>query len=695
MKKIFLLLVFVLISPMQNILSSNYQMHGVTVEDPFEYLEQMQSEQTQKWLDGQEAQANNYFSQISNRDKIKESLKANSNYDIVVSVVETPFGQVCVRREAQNDKLCIYLKDTNGVETLIVSPMAYDNGDNAALSGFFVSPNNQLVCFGIKKSGSDFTTVYFYDLKINKILETTLTNLKFSMPVFSKDCLGLYYEKWQEAEFGNEDQCLGVFYHNLKENDSSFDKLFLSMDLFKDQLIFVDRVICDGKYLVLINQYFTGKMSGLKLLDINTKEILTLVEPNVARCELIEEVDGILYLTTDFNAPNHKLVAIDINQLDMKYAKDVIKESENYLSGALFTQNYIITHYFNDCKSQVLFFNYQGKLISELPIDGAASVSFTSLSKENIDYKSDTFYYSLKDFTTPNSFFHYDIKNKNGTLFHQALKKNQDIVTSQVFFTSKDGTQVPMFIVHHKDVQLNGKNPTLVYGYGGFGVSLTPFYAIHHKTWLEMGGVYVLVNLRGGLEYGSSWHENGRLHNKQNVFDDFIAATEALINLGYTSSEKVAINGGSNGGLLVGACLIQRPDLFKAAISQVGVLDMLKFHKFTIGKAWMSDFGNPDNFADFKALYAYSPYHNIKDGAFYPSTLIMAAEGDDRVVPLHSYKFAARLQQAQADKSPIILKVARKEGHSSGGGSLSKYIDSYTDLLSFLYKELNMEEQGS
>ncbi|HEY9596792.1 MAG TPA: prolyl oligopeptidase family serine peptidase, partial [Cyanophyceae cyanobacterium] len=394
----------------------------------------------------------------------------------------------------------------------------------------------------------------------------------------------------------------------------------------------------------------------------------------------------VFWFRTDLNAPRGRVIAIDINNPSPENWQEIIPQTDETLEGVGVLNNQFVLDYLKDARSSIKIFDLQGSFVREVELPGIGSAGGFGGKR----YDTETFY-SYTSFTTPATIYRYDMVSGKSTIFRKPMVdfNPEDYETTQIFYSSKDGTQVPMFITHKKGLQLDGKNPTYLYSYGGFNISLTPSFSVSKLVWMEMGGVYAMPNIRGGGEYGEEWHEAGIKLNKQNVFDDFIAAAEWLIENQYTSPEKLAIAGGSNGGLLVGACMTQRPDLFGAALPDVGVMDMLRFHKFTIGWAWCSDYGSPDNPEEFKALYAYSPLHNLKPGTSYPATLISTADHDDRVVPAHSFKFAATLQEVHVGENPVLIRIETKAGHGAGTPT-AKIIEEIADEWAFLVRVLNI-----
>jgi prolyl oligopeptidase len=444
----------------------------------------------------------------------------------------------------------------------------------------------------------------------------------------------------------------------------------------------------DGRYLLIYIWLGTDPRNLLFVKDLTNSNspVLELINTFEADYGVIDNQDSLFWIQTDLNAPRKRVIAIDINAPDRRNWKEVIPEAEETLqSVSLFGDRFIAT-YLKDAHTQVKIFDLNGSFVRELPLPGLGSAGGFAGKRD----AKETFY-SFTSFTTPPTIYRYDLERDESTIFRQPqIKFNPaDYETRQVFYASKDGTQVPMFITHKKGLELNGNNPTYLYGYGGFNASITPSFSPSNLVWMELGGVYAVANLRGGGEYGEAWHQAGTKLNKQNVFDDFIAAAEWLIANRYTSPQKLAIGGGSNGGLLVGACMTQRPDLFAAALPAVGVMDMLRFNKFTIGWAWCSDYGSPENPDEFKALYAYSPLHNLKPGTAYPATLITTADHDDRVVPAHSFKFAAALQATHTGDAPVLIRIETKAGHGAGKPT-AKVIEEASDRWAFLVQVLGV-----
>lgn len=669
--------------------AENYQMHGVEVEDPYAYLEEMDSDQTKQWLDAQERKTTRYFNQLaSDRDQILSSLKKNHDFEMRTLPLKIEGKMFYLYRARGKDKYCLCSEDQKGQIEVLIDPDEVKSNENVSLAGYDLSPSKRYLIYGLNHSGSDFKSWHIYDLAKRQDLDSKVTSSKFCFPIWDESSKGIYYTRWEKKDFGQSDQCLGIYYHSLSDSNDQNDQLIYKNLSPNSKMLEANKSLSSGKYLLIESIELGDDKNGILLFDLNSQKTISIFPEKLALFNFLDSKKDLLYFHTSYQAPNKRVISVPINSPSLDSIREVIAESKDELSSVYATQNYFICNYFQNCSSKLTYFNMEGEKISDIPAKFPADIHLAHSSHNSLSYQQDEVFFSYSNFTTPPTQYHFDLKSKEMELIFEPEPQRDDFVTKQVFFESKDKTKVPMFITYHKDTPLDGTSPTLMWGYGGFGISMPPYYSTHQLTWLEMGGIFVSVNLRGGSEYGTSWHDQGRLDQKQNVFNDFISAAEYLIENKYTSTSKLAIHGVSNGGLLVGACLVQRPDLFGAAVAQVGVLDMLKFHKFTIGKAWISDYGNPDNPDHFNYLYAYSPYHNVKENTAYPPTLIMTADHDDRVVPLHSYKFTAKLQEGHSGKAQILLRLNRKEGHGSGGGSLEKRLNNDADILSFLKHEL-------
>jgi len=620
------------------------------IQDPYVWLEEMETSKALGWVATQNQQAQSYLMQIPERELIKEKLQKFSDHEIYGLPKQKESRLYFFRRDRGEELDHLAMQEPSGETHILVS-----SDPKAILSDFEVSEDGRYVTYGISDTGQDKQKWKFLNVETGEILPDCIDEIQFSSPVWSSDNEGVYYINYEE---------LALYYHKLgtRKDECIFQlqggkkKLLLGLaQPFENCLLFH-----------VINRQSTG--NAVYLLDVEKDKLKKLVPFDQGRYSYVGEKEGKLLFLTDDGANQNKLVAYEEGW------SDLIPECEKTLIEVAVVNDTLICNYLEQCISVIERFDISGKFLDRVQLPGKGSVSIAS----------ETPFFSYSDMMTPKTIYHYDY----GVYFKPSCGNLTSYVTDQHFFFSKDGTRVPLFITHQKGLELIGDHPTLLYGYGGFNIPITPTYSSLIATWLDMGGVFVSVNLRGGGEYGKKWYEAGILENKQNVFDDFIAAAEFLIESGYTHSGKLAINGRSNGGLLVGACLVQRPDLFAAAIPQVGVLDMLKFNHFTVGWTWMSDYGNPDNPYDFSYLSAYSPYHNVKEEVSYPPTLITTADHDDRVVPLHSYKFAARLQEAQEGQHPILLRTYSDTGHGVGR-SLEQLSEENTDILSFLFHVLH------
>ncbi len=676
-----------------NISATSYTLHGQEIQDPYAYLEEMESEKTQDWLQEQEANTLAYYHQLSNREALRSKLIEYTPQQSQFPPIRKNGNFFSFHRAKGADKYRLEIKTKDQKNHLLIDPSTFDQKENISLRGQKLNAEGTQFYYALSQSGSDFTTWKLYDLKNQKDSLSEITHSKFFPPIWSEHSEGIFYSRWQKGNFSDPDFNLGIYFHSNSSPSDQRDDLIVKNDNPKKMLFPI--CMLDDQHLVYSEDQGCSSIVGVKIIHLKTHYIQEIIPEGLAKFIFVQKSNDMLYFFTDYQAKNNKLIGLPLNQLKLDYAEDILLETKHCLEDVVITQDYILGNYTIDCQSKIQIFDRQGKYIRDLNFGHSSTISLSSISPDYDSYQMNEVFFSAYSFLKPSSIYHYQVSENKMDLFFQPETPQNDWVTKQVFFTSKDGTKVPMFICHSKNLILNGKNPTLMWGYGGFGCSMTPYYSPHHSAWLDQGGIFVSVNVRGGLEYGKAWHDGGKLHNKQNVFDDFISAAEYLIQEGYTSPNQLAIHGTSNGGLLVGACITQRPELFKAAVAQVPVMDMLKFHKYTIGSAWISDYGNPDDPKDFEVLYKYSPYHNAHKAKRHPALLVLTADHDDRVVPLHSYKFVARLKEVSDGKAPVILKVNRKQGHGSGGGSIQKMIDLQADILSFLCYELDVQENKS
>jgi prolyl oligopeptidase len=669
--------------------TDNY--HGTTIADPYRWLEDANSAETKGWVDAQNAVTQAYLAGIPQRAAIQQRLTKLWNYERY-SVPSKEGGRYFYSRNdgLQNQAVLYTMKSLSDTPRMLLDPNTLAADGTVALAGVEVSPDGKLMAYGTAASGSDWNEWKVRDIETGKDLEDRIKWVKFSQTAWTKDGKGFFYSRYDEpeeaAKLAGINYFQKLYFHKIGTPQSDDVLVYDRPD--EKEWGFRAQTTDDGKYLLITATKGTAHKYRVFIKDLSKADskVVPLVDNFEAAYDFIDNVGSTFYFSTDRKAPRQRIVAIDVNKADEKNWKEIVKESQDTLANAHIVGNRLITEYLKDARSVVRVSDLNGKLVRDIALPGIGSVSgFTGKRGD-----SETFF-SFTGFTTPTTIYRMDMKSGKTSVFRQP-KVDFDpnaYETRQQFFTSRDGTKVPMFIVSKKGIKLDGSNPTYLYGYGGFNISMTPGFSPANLAWMEMGGVYVVANLRGGGEYGESWHQAGTKLQKQNVFDDFIGAAQWLVDNKVTSPSKLAIGGGSNGGLLVGAAMTQRPDLFGAAIPMVGVLDMLRFHKFTIGWAWTSDYGSADNPEEFKALVKYSPLHNIKPGTAYPATMITTADHDDRVVPAHSFKFAATAQAAQAGCNPILIRIDTKAGHGAGKPT-AKQIEEVADRWGFLTKALKM-----
>jgi prolyl oligopeptidase len=553
-----------------------------------------------------------------------------------------------------------------------------------------VSDDGKRMAYGTAASGSDWTEWHVRDVDTGKDLDDDIKWVKFSGASWTKDGKGFFYSRYDEPKEGTAMRGVNYFqklYYHVVGTTQGDDKLVYDRPDNKE-LGFGGGVTDDGRYLIINVWQGTSPKSRLYYKDLTQPDaqVIKLLDDFDAQYQFIDNDGPVFWIQTDLDAPRGRLIAIDTRHPEKTNWKTIVPQGADKLESAGTVNNQFLLGYLKDARTEVRVHDLTGKLLHDVDLPGIGTAS--GFGGKRTDKET---FYSFTSFTSPTTIYRYDPQAAKSAVFKQP-KVDFDqakFETKQVFYHSKDGTRVPMFLTYKKGLKLDGQNPTLLYAYGGFDISLTPAFSVSNLVWLEMGGIYAQANLRGGGEYGEDWHLAGTMGKKQNVFDDFIAAAEWLIANKYTSTPKLAIRGGSNGGLLIGACLTQRPELFGAALPEVGVMDMLRFHKFTIGWAWTSDYGSSDKPEDFKWLYAYSPLHNLKPGTKYPPTLIATSDHDDRVVPGHSFKFAATMQADQAGPAPVLIRVETKAGHGAGK-PVSKLIDETADAWGFLAHNLNM-----
>ncbi|MYN15821.1 prolyl oligopeptidase family serine peptidase [Rugamonas sp. FT107W] len=666
--------------------------HGVKVADPYRWLEDANSDETHAWVEAQNKLTQGYLSQIPGRDAIKTRLTKLWNFERF-SVPFKEGGRYFYSRNdgLQNQSVLYTMKNLADVPRMLLDPNTLAADGTVALAGLAVSPNGRYLAYSTAASGSDWNEIKVRDIDSGKDIEDRIQWVKFSNTAWLHDGSGFFYSRYDEpkeaTKLADVNYFQKLYFHKIGTPQSA-DTLVYDRPDHKDWG-FGAEVTEDGRFLIISASQGTENKNRVYYKDLSRKDakVVPLLEDFDASYNFIGNDGMVFWFRTERDAPRGRIISIDTRKPGVLNWKQIVPESSNTMVSASIVNNQLLVDYLSDAHSLVKVYDLKGKPLHDLELPGLGSAGGFGGKRGD----TETFY-SFTSFTTPTTIYRYDLKANKSSVYRQA-KVDFDpaaFETRQEFFTSRDGTRVPMFIVSKKGLKLDGSNPTYLYGYGGFNISLTPSFSVANLAWLEMGGVYVMANLRGGGEYGESWHAAGTKLQKQNVFDDFIGAAEWLIAHKVTSPAKLSIGGGSNGGLLVGAAMTQRPELFAAAIPQVGVLDMLRFHKFTIGWAWTSDYGSSDNADEFKALVKYSPLHNLKKGTCYPATMITTADHDDRVVPAHSFKFAATAQADQAGGAPILIRIDSKAGHGAGKPT-TKQIEEVADRWGFLSRALKMD----
>lgn len=663
--------------------------HGTQVVDMYRWLEDPDSEKTKAWVEAQNQVTFGYLSEIPVREQIKQRLTQLWDYEKFGIPFQEGDRYFYFKNDGlQNQSVLLTLTSLDAEPRVLLDPNTLSEDGTVALSGLSISEDGKLLAYGLSTSGSDWQEWKVRDVETGVDLPDQLKWIKFSGASWAQDSRGFFYSRYDEPNEATKLEDVNYFqklyYHQLGKSQSEDVLIYERPD--QKEWGFNGGVTEDGHYLIISVWRGTDPKNLVFYKDLTepTAQVVELISEFEANFSFIDNDGSVFWLTTDLDAPRSRVIAIDTTNPSRDQWQEIIPQAAETLEGVGLLNNKFIASYLKDAHTQIKIFNLNGSFSREVALPEIGSAGGFGGKR----YDTETFY-SFTSFTTPATIYRYDMISGESSVFRQPQVdfNSADYETKQVFYTSKDGTQVPMFISYKKGIQLNGNNSTYLYGYGGFGISLTPSFSVGVLVWMEMGGVYAVPNLRGGGEYGEEWHQAGTKLNKQNVFDDFIAAAEWLIANGYTSPAKLAISGGSNGGLLVGACMTQRPDLFGAALPAVGVMDMLRFHKFTIGWAWTSDYGSPDNPEEFKALYRYSPLHNLKPGTSYPATIITTADHDDRVVPAHSFKFAAALQAAHTGAAPVLIRIETKAGHGAGKPT-TKIIEEIADRWAFLMRAL-------
>lgn len=668
--------------------------HGISVADPYRWLEDPDSDESRAWIEAQNQLTFGYLQNLAGRGQIQQRLTQLWDYE----KYGIPFKQgeryfYFKNDGLQNQSVLYTLVSLDDEPQVLLDPNKLSDDGTIALSGLAISEDGQQMAYGLSTSGSDWQDWFVRNIETGDDSRESgdakdyLKWIKFSGAAWTHDGQGFFYSRYDEPNAATKLEDANYFqklyYHRLG-TDQSEDLLIYERSDHKEWG-FSGGVTEDGLYLIVSVWLGTDSRNLVfyKELSVPEAPVVELINTFEAEFSFIDNDGSVFWFQTDLDAPRGRAIAIPTTTPDRSNWQEIIPQATETLQGISVLNHQFVASYLKDARSQIKIFDLKGAFVREVQLPGIGSAGGFGGKRED----TETFY-SFTSFTTPNTIYRYNLETGESTVFRQPQVdfNPDDYETQQVFYSSKDGTQIPMFITHKKGLSLNGSNPTCLYAYGGFNISLTPSFSVGNLVWMELGGVYAVANLRGGGEYGEDWHQAGTKLKKQNVFDDFIAAGEWLIQNHYTSAAKLAIAGGSNGGLLVGACMTQRPDLFGAVLPAVGVMDMLRFHKFTIGWAWMSEYGSPEDPEEFKALYAYSPLHNLKP-ADYPATLITTADHDDRVVPAHSFKFAAALQAAHTGTNPVLIRIETKAGHGAGKPT-AKVIEEIADKWAFLKETL-------
>ena len=696
---------------------------GVQVADPYRWLENLDGRDTRTWIDAENKLTSGYLAAIPGRDRIKQRLTELWNYERLSPPQKYGERWFYTRNDGLQNQAVLYVADSlDGAPRLLLDPNTLSKDGTVALKQWSVSDDGKYVAYGLSSGGSDWEEWHVLDVDAGKPTKDELKWVKFSNTSWRRDGTGFFYSRYDEPKgdalkAANKFQKL--YFHRLGEDQDEDALIYENPD--QPDWRFQGEVSDDGRWLVIsVNRSTEPKnlvlyrdlakpyrqkgekktvsqksapgpnVRNMQSKKVKTESVLTPVETLIgdwnAAYEFLGNTKSTLYFLTDADAPRYRVIAIDVDRPEKASWREIVAQAKDTLQSARIVNRSFVAVYMQDAHSTVRTFDIKGQSIGEIPLPSiGTAANFSGRPRDQVAF------YTFSSFTTPPAVYRYDLSLVSGGVW-RAPKTGFDSAkyeTKQVFYTSRDGTRVPMFVTAKKGLALDGTNPTILYGYGGFNIPIQPGYSAAVATWLDLGGVYAVANLRGGGEYGRDWHEAGIKTHKQNVFDDFIAAAEYLIAQKYTSPAKLAIRGGSNGGLLVAATELQRPELFAAAIPQVGVLDMLRFRDFTIGKAWESDYGSVDNADEFKALYAYSPLHTVKPNTDYPATLILTGDHDDRVFPAHSFKFAATMQAADPQGKPKLIRIETRAGHGQGKPTTMQ-IEEVADIYAFILKAMDL-----
>lgn len=662
---------------------------GTKVADPYRWLENDTSAQTAAWVEAENKVTNAYLQKIPFRGKLLKRLTELANYEKITAPRKRHGKWYFYKNNGLQNQYVMYVMDELGGEPRVfLDPNKLSDDGTVALKGVYFSNNGKYAAYTISRSGSDWEEIYVIDLKTGQLTDDHIEWAKFTSAAWKGD--GFYYSAYDAPvkgkEFSNVNSGHKIYYHKIGTPQSD-DVLFYQNAAYPMRFYYVD--VNESETKMYLYESGAGSGNNLFVRDLTKPEsqFIQMTSNMDYQYSPVYDDGNRIWLYTNYGAPKGRIMTADIRQPGVDSWQELVAEQENVLGGADVINRQLILTYQKDASDHAYLYGLDGQLKHEIKLPSVGSVGFTG------DEKEAECFYTFTSFTIPGTIYCYDMaKNESKLYSSPKVKFRQDNFTSeQVFFQSKDGTRIPMFLTYKKGLKRNGKNPVYLYGYGGFNIALGPSFSSNRIPFLENGGIYAQVTLRGGSEYGEEWHLAGTKMQKQNVFDDFISAAEYLISEGYTCKDRLAIVGGSNGGLLVGACMTQRPDLYRVAIPQVGVMDMLRYHKFTIGWNWASDYGTSDDSKEmFEYLKGYSPLHNLKPGTAYPATLVTTADHDDRVVPAHSFKFAATLQECHQGSNPVLIRIDTKAGHG-GGKPLAKVLEEQADIYGFILYNMGLK----
>lgn len=662
---------------------------GTEVADPYRWLENDTSAATAAWVEAENKVTNEYLAQIPFRKQLLERLTNLANYEKIGAPFKKHGKYYFYKNDGLQNQSVLYVQDSlEGEPRVFLDPNKLSDDGTVALTGLSFSHDGKYAAYTISRSGSDWTEIYVLDTATGQLLDDHIEWAKFTGAAWQGD--GFYYSAYDAPvkgkEFSNVNENHKVYYHKIGTPQTE-DKLIYQNPAYPKRFYYTGT--SEDERILFVYESGAGRGNNLFIKDLKKANapFIQLTTDFDYQYSPIEVIDNNVYIFTNYGAPKNRIMVADINNPKLENWKELIPEMESVLSSAEVIGGKLFLTYDKDASNHAYVYSQKGEHMHEIKLPSLGSVGFSGTKDDK------ECFFVFTSFTTPSTIYKYDM-DKNSYELYRAPKvefNSDDFVTEQAFFPSKDGIMIPMFLTYKKDLERNGNNPVFLYGYGGFGISLNPGFTTSRIPFLENGGIYAQVNLRGGSEYGEEWHIAGTKMQKQNVFNDFISAAEYLINNKYTNPDKIAIVGGSNGGLLVGACMTQRPDLFKVAIPQVGVMDMLRYHKFTIGWNWASDYGTSEDSQEmFEYLKGYSPLHNLKPGTKYPATMVTTADHDDRVVPAHSFKFAATLQECNDGTNPTIIRIDSKAGHGAGK-PMAKVLEEQADIYGFIMYNLKMK----